>query len=61
MTKKAKLKNVCQKVSEQTNEIAEAFSLLVKKRNPNGKWRFTYTVSLSAEEVPEVEQVTEVK
>lgn len=55
--KRKSSKDLGDKVWKETTELAKAFSELIRKYQQGEKWRFTYSVSLSAEPIVEKETV----
>ena len=60
MSKKEKPKTLGE-VANQITTLTKTFQELVKWHDPTGRWRFTYSVSLSAEPIAEVERQVEQK
>jgi len=48
-----------EKIHIQTEAMTRAFQRLIQLRDPNARWRFTYSVSLSAEPIAEVMEKVE--
>jgi len=53
---KSKVDKINEKIYEQTIAMASTFRRMMILHKPNERWRFTFSVSLSAEPVPDIEQ-----
>ena len=48
-----------EEAAKRITSLTKAFQDLIEWHDPTGRWRFTYSVSLSAEPIPQLERQIE--